>query len=85
MKISKEQIGALIGIVAKTSNEEISCQTCEDQIAQFAESELKGVAIPDALKVIEDHLKICPECSEELEFIRRALTADSSRQPDSEV
>jgi len=73
MKISNEQIKTLLGFVAKTSDDEVSCQTCEDQISQFAESELAGKEIPDALKVIEEHLKICPECTEELALIRRAL------------
>ena len=76
MKINQEQIEALLGFVAKTTDNEISCQTCEDQIAQFAESQLTGKAIPEALLAIEAHLKICPECSEELEYIRRALEAD---------
>ena len=78
MKIPKEQIETLIGFVAKTSEREISCQTCEDQISQFAENQLAGKATPEALKLIEEHLSICPECTEELEFIRRALDDDST-------
>lgn len=73
MKITDEQIKKLLGFVAKTGDNEISCQTCEDHLSQFAESQLTGKAIPEALQAIEEHLKICPECTEELEFIRRAL------------
>lgn len=73
MKMTKRQIGTLLGFVAKTSDDEISCQACEDQIAQFAESQVTGKGIPPALRAIEEHLKICPECTEELEYIRRAL------------
>lgn len=78
MKIPKEQIETLLGFVAKTSTEEISCQTCEDQISQFAEAQLAGKEITDALRLIEEHLKICPECTEELNFIRRALEDNSA-------
>ena len=78
MKITKELISTLLGFVAKTSEAEISCQTCEDHIAQFVESELAGKEIPHALKAIEGHLKACPECAEELEFIRRALESESA-------
>ena len=73
MKITEDQIRALIGFVSKTADDEISCQECEDHIAQFAESQLSGKATPEALAAIEEHLKICPECTEELQFIRRAL------------
>jgi uncharacterized protein with PIN domain len=76
MKITKNQIETLLGFVSKTHDDEISCQACEDQIAQFAESQLTGKEIPEALQAIEEHLRICPECSEELEFIRRALESD---------
>ena len=76
MKITENQIETLLDFVSKTRENEISCQTCEDQIAQFAESQLTGKEIPEALKAIEEHLRICPECTEELEFIRRALESD---------
>ena len=81
MKISKNQISTLLGFVAKTAEDEISCQTCEDQIAHFVESELAGKEIPEVLRVIEEHLKICPECTEELDFIRRALESDPTQEP----
>ena len=83
MKITKEQMETLLGFVAKTTDHEISCQTCEDQLAQFAECQLTGKGVPDALRAIEEHLKICPECTEELDFIRRALEADNLDSGDS--
>lgn len=76
MKITNDQIKSLLGFVAKTADNEISCQACEDHIAQFAEAQLVGKQIPEALKAIEEHLKICPECTEELECIRLALGED---------
>ena len=53
MKITNDQISILLGVVAKTSQDEVSCQTCEDQIAQFVESELTEKEIPKTLQVIE--------------------------------
>lgn len=75
MKITDRQIKTLLGSLAKTTDDEISCQQCEDQIAQFVESQLAG-SLPNALRAIEEHLKICPECTEELALIRRALEND---------
>lgn len=77
MKITNEQIKNLLGAVAKTSDDEVSCDSCEFQLAQFAETQLSGQEIPEALKAIEAHLKVCPECTEELEFIKRALERDA--------
>lgn len=78
MKITESQIRTLIGFVSKTADDEISCQDCEDHIAQFAESHMSGKVTPETLQSIEEHLEICPECTEELEFIRRALDPDAS-------
>ena len=79
MNISEEQFRNLISFVAKTTDDEISCQTCEDRIAQFAEVQLSGKEVPEALRAIEEHLEICPECTEELEYIRQALEGDLDR------
>ncbi|WP_182865861.1 hypothetical protein [Stieleria mannarensis] len=76
MKITKEQLRALLGFVAKTADEEISCQTCEDQLSRFAEAQLTGDGVPGALQAIQKHLEICPECTEELEYICEALNDD---------
>ncbi len=83
MKISKDQIATLLGVVARTSEEEISCQRCEDELAQIVESELGGMETPEALEAIEKHLKSCPECAEELEFVRRALEYESAQKPNN--
>lgn len=76
MKITKDQIEQILTAVAKTSDEEVSCQSCEDRLAQFAEIQLAGKEIPDALKAIEQHLNDCAECIEEFEYVRRALQGE---------
>ena len=76
MKITDDQIKTLLGSVSKTSNHEVSCQTCEEQLAMFAETQLTGIQIPQALKAIEAHLEICPECTEELSFLKKALEGE---------
>lgn len=74
MKFTNEELKALAGFVAKTSEGEVSCQTCEDQLAQFIEAQLIGRKIPETLKAIDEHLRLCPECAEELTLLRAALT-----------
>lgn len=65
MSLSKNQIDELIRLIGLTSEEEINCEQCLYLVAEFAEQELKGRSVPDALKVVEHHLSICAECYEE--------------------
>ena len=75
MKITDEQIKSLLGTIAE-GKDEGSCDSCVFQLAEFAESQLTGQEVPDALRAIEEHLKECSECSEELRFIKRALEGE---------
>lgn len=76
MKMSEEQIKNLIGFVASTTDSEVSCQTCQDQMAEFVETQIKGKSVIDALSRVEAHLEACPECAEELGFIKKALEGE---------
>lgn len=69
----------MVGVAVTTSSNEISCQTCEDQLARFIDAELTGAGIPEALKAIDEHLRLCPECAEELSLLRSALTDEEPR------
>ena len=52
---------------------ELNCNECLDKMAEFAERELAGKAVPDALEAVQHHLSICGECSEEYESPLTAL------------
>ena len=73
MKISNQEAQALLKFVAKTTDREIACQTCEDHLAEFVEAKITGKSIPEALKAIEEHLALCPECKEETNLLLAAL------------
>lgn len=83
MKISNEQIDALLGMISLTQDEEVDCDGCLDKMAQFVEHSLTGKTNPQGLQLIEHHLKLCPECREEFEALKNALT--SSADPNGET
>ena len=73
MSLSKKEIEGLIRIIGLTKDEEINCEQCLSLVAEFAEQELKGKSVPDALKSVEHHLSICSECQEEYKLLQGAL------------
>ena len=73
MSLSKEEIERLLKLVGLTTDEEIDCEECLSQVAEFAERELAGKSIPKGLAAVEHHLVICAECREEYEALQRAL------------
>lgn len=80
MPLSKEQLATLLGFVAGTRDEEISCDECLAGMAEFADAQLVGNAISTALQRIQDHIEFCPECKEEYELLL-ALLATQSDDP----
>jgi bacterioferritin-associated ferredoxin len=56
-----------------TREHEIDCGECLDKVAEFAERELAGKPVPDALESVRHHLTRCGECREEYEALLTAL------------
>ena len=76
MALDARQIKNLLSSVASTREDEIDCDKCLVDMAEFAEVELVGAEIPDALKRIQAHIESCTECTEEygilLDVVRAA-------------
>lgn len=73
MPLNKNEIEKLMRLVGLTRENEINCDRCLADIAEFAEHELAGKSIPEGLRAVEHHLSICAECQEEYESLQRAL------------
>lgn len=56
-----------------TREEEWTCDECLPHLAVLVERRLAGAETGEALRMVEQHLAICPECVEELEAIREAI------------
>lgn len=73
MPLTKKEIAGLMRLIALTKDEEIDCEQCLSQMAEFAEHEWAGGSILEGLQTVEHHLSICAECREEHEALKRAL------------
>lgn len=70
---TKEQIAALGRLAMNTRPAEITCDELLDRVARYAEIVFAGKPVPPELRPVADHLRVCVECTEELEALRKAL------------
>jgi hypothetical protein len=75
MLLSKQDIEALLRLIACTRDDEIDCDRCLALVAEFAERELADRSVPDGLEAVAHHLSLCAECCEEFQALRQALKA----------
>lgn len=65
----------------RTAEGEISCDDLLDRLARYVESGAALIpggdgappALPPELQAVRDHLAICPECSEEVALLLKAI------------
>ena len=60
MALTKEQIKNLVGMVASSGPDELDCDGCFEQLAEFAEAQLMSQKIPAALQAITLARPRCP-------------------------
>lgn len=76
MVLDQPQLRRLLAFVGSTCDDEIACDDCLADMAEFAEAELVGAEIPVALRRVEEHLSACPECADEYAVLLEALRAE---------
>jgi len=73
MALSKKEINGLMRLVGLTKEEEINCEECLSRVAEFAEQQVAGKSLSEALKAVEQHLSVCGECREEYQALQQVL------------
>lgn len=73
MPFSREELDGLMRLIGLTRDSEINCEQCAVLVAEFTERQLLGRPLSEALRAVEHHLSLCPECREEYESLQRAL------------
>lgn len=73
MGLSQQEIDRLLKAVSLTRPDEITCDECLQDLAEFAEANLAGKSVREGLKAVEHHLAICEECREEYSALLTAL------------
>lgn len=85
MTLSTEQIETLLQQIGHTEDQEIDCEEMLTKAAAFVESIHRDAAdLPAELRAVASHLRVCPECREEVELIIRGIAdpAGGDRPPD---
>jgi hypothetical protein len=75
MALRPEQAKALIEMVMGTHDQEMTCDECVADIAEFVEMQLTGKPLSAALQAVQDHLDRCHDCADEYHVLRQALAA----------
>ena len=73
MALIAEQAKALVDWVKVTRENEMSCDECLAQIAEFVDTELVGKTLDQALQAVSQHLAECPVCREEYAALKQAI------------
>ena len=74
MKLDANQIAELIQLTATARSEDtIGCNGCFELMDQFAQAELEGRDVPEALEVVRVYLEQCKCCRDEYDALLTAL------------
>lgn len=73
MELTPDILKKLIKSAQMTSDHEIGCEECFDELHEFAEMELSGKSPAEAKPLVQDHLNKCGSCREEYEALLEAL------------
>jgi hypothetical protein len=69
------QIEGFVKLLGLTRAREFDCGECLEHVGEFAEAQLAGRPLDDALTHVEHHLSVCPECREEWLALMKILEA----------
>lgn len=73
MELTPGILKQIIQFVRMTAEQEIGCDTCFEELHEFAEMELAGKSPAEAKPLVKEHLERCQNCREEYEALLVAL------------
>lgn len=73
MPLTSAQIDQLLTLVTGIRDDNLDCDGCFEQIAEFAETELEGRSLGEAQQAVKTHLECCPCCADEYRALQDAL------------
>ncbi len=73
MKLDKEQLQAMLQMIATSKSDEIACDGCFEHVAEFVDHELLGSEVPEALEKVKRHIEQCLCCNDEHNALLEAL------------
>jgi hypothetical protein len=76
-RLTLKEVRDLLEAALTTRDVEIGCDDCLMQISRYCETELAGKEVPEALRLVREHLETCPECHEEYRALLSAMLGDN--------
>ena len=76
MKITREQLRALLALVEVTEDAELDCGELLARLPAVVERTAPGGALVDVPPEVLQHLRVCAECEEELAALLDAWRPD---------
>jgi len=78
MKLTVDNLKRIVRSIVTTEDEEIGCEECFHEVDRFAEMELAGKNVAEAMPLVQAHLDRCENCRREYEALLDALRAISA-------
>ena len=75
MSLNEQQVQTLVQLSVNTTPDDIDCDGCYGQIAEFAEVHLADRTVSESMRSVDEHLKNCPCCQDEFEALKLALAS----------
>lgn len=73
MTLDDKEYRDLARALLATRPEEIDCEQWLDSVGLYLDLIEAGEPVPEALRPVEEHLRLCPDCAEEYAAMRAAL------------
>jgi hypothetical protein len=73
MKLKEETLAKVLEAISITEEEEIDCDACNQEVDKYVELLKEGQDPTEVMPLVEQHLKVCDCCTEELKALLEAL------------
>lgn len=76
MKLSSDELQALLHLVGETRPDEIDCDEFLSRVAAYVDASIPALPTDASYDDLRHHLRVCPECLEEFEALVEGLRDD---------
>lgn len=81
MRLGIEELKTLLRLVDVTEAEEIDCDELLERLGSYVEGLGEDGTPPPGAEDVVQHLRVCPECLEEVQALYEAFRDERDREP----
>lgn len=75
MALSEQQVANLLVMVTNVESDELDCEGCFSQVAEFADQHLSSSGVSEAMRAVQVHMEQCACCKDEFNALLKGLAA----------